>query len=230
MSTSRSSRQNGTERLLIRLAVGRCSFMAAMLMWVIFSRESNETISRPPAFIGPVSVRRPLVSHFSSKSHAEDLGYGTVEATARFFVPRFHRRGFARRRTGTNSRCPRTDGHSRLELVPGRPTEAQAPVMLLPVKPLPAPVLSVSSGCDWGCSGKDKRPTLFRCGKDAPHQSVFMSTTIQPRIGASAMAVTSLPLLFGMASYAYSRSASVWCTIRPKLGRGLPIVVYSSMA
>jgi phosphate-selective porin OprO/OprP len=33
---------------------------------------------------GPVSVRRPLISHFSSKEHPEELGYGAFETTFRF--------------------------------------------------------------------------------------------------------------------------------------------------
>lgn len=33
---------------------------------------------------GPVSVHRPLVSRFSSKSRSEELGYGALEATLRF--------------------------------------------------------------------------------------------------------------------------------------------------
>lgn len=33
---------------------------------------------------GPVSVKRPVVSHFSSKNHAEELGHGAWEATCRF--------------------------------------------------------------------------------------------------------------------------------------------------
>lgn len=69
--------------------------------------------------------------------------------------------------------------------------------------PAPSPdLIQLRNRCT-GLSGPpDQGPNTVR-------QSFFMSTTVHPRLPASWIASTSFPLLLGIASYSYSRWASV---------------------